>query len=276
MATRIELIRRMERAGATRIETVSFASPKHVPQMAGAEEICTALSQRSFGAIGLVLNERGLERALSCDLDEINVVAYAADGYARKNTGAGAEERNAEAIALVSRARHSGRRVSVTIAVAFGDPVDGRVPPERVVALAAACAAAGAGEIALGDTIGVGNPVMVEHLVPAVAAAAPDAAVRCHFHNTRNAGYANAVAAARAGAQTLDAAVGGFGGSPFSPGAGGNVATEDLTALLHGMGLATGIDPVQAASTGAWLANQLGHDRPPAMLGRATAFPGLV
>lgn len=274
MATRIELIRRLERGGATRIETASFASPKHVPQMAGAEEICAALSQRAFSAIGLVLNGRGLERALSCDLDEINVVAYAADGYSRKNTGAGADERNAEAIGLIAQAHQSGRRTSVTIAVAFGDPVDGPVAPERVVALAAACAAAGADEIALGDTIGVGNPVTVEDLVPAVAAVAPGAAVRCHFHNTRNAGYANAVAAARAGAQALDAAVGGFGGSPFSPGAGGNVATEDLAALLHGMGIATGVDPALAAATGVWLAEALGHERPPAMLGRATPLPG--
>src|SRR3990172_7734742 len=162
------------------MEPVSFASPKHVPQMAGAEEICAALTERSFAAIGLVLNGRGLERALSCDLDEINVVAYAADGYARKNTGAGAEERNAEAIEFVAQAREAGRRASVTIAVAFGDPVDGPVAPKRGVA-------AGAGEIALGDTIGVANPVTVEHLVPAVAAAAPSATVRCHFHNTRNA-----------------------------------------------------------------------------------------
>jgi len=276
VATRLELIRRMEQAGATRIETVSFASPKHVPQMAGAEEICAALTDRSFAAIGLVLNGRGLERALACDLDEINIVAYAADGYARKNTGAGADERNAEALELVTRARGAGRRTSVTIAVAFGDPIDGPVAPERVTALAAACAAAGADEIALGDTIGVGNPVAVERLVPAIAAAALGAKVRCHLHNTRNAGYANAVAAARSGAHALDAAVGGFGGSPFSPGAGGNVATEDLTALLHGMGLATGIDPVRAAAAGVWLAERLGHDRPPAMLGRATAFPGPV
>jgi hydroxymethylglutaryl-CoA lyase len=274
VATRIELIRRMERAGATRIETVSFASPKHVPQMAGAEEICSALADRSFAAIGLVLNARGLERALACDLDEINVVAYAADGYARKNSGAGATERNAEALELVARARETGRRTSVTIAVAFGDPVDGAVAPAHVIALAAAYAAAGAGEIALGDTIGVGNPAAIEYLLPAVAAAASGASVRCHFHNTRNAGYANAVAAARSGARALDAAVGGFGGSPFSPGAGGNVATEDLVSLLHGMGIATGVDPIQTAATGAWLAERLGYDRPPAMLGRATAFPG--
>ncbi len=262
----------MERAGGKRIETVSFADPRRVPQMAGAEDICSALQSRAFSSIGLVLNERGLDRALGCELDEINLVAYGSTGYAEKNTGQGADERNREVRAMVGRAREAGRRVSVTIAVAFGDPVEGAVPMARVVELAAGFAAAGAGEIALGDTIGVANPVGVESLVPAVAAAA-GVAVRCHFHNTRNAGYANAVAAVRSGAASLDAAVGGYGGSPFSPGAGGNVATEDLVALLRGMGIETGIDPALAAATGTWLAGQLGHDHPPAMLARAAPFP---
>ncbi len=236
--------------------------------MAGAEEICAAVTDRSFSAIGLVLNERGLARALACDLDEINCVAYASDGYAHKNSGASAAMRNAETATLVTRAREAGRRSSVTIAVAFGDPIDGTVPPERVAALATEFAAAGADEIALGDTIGVGDPIRVEQLVMAVRAAASPATVRCHFHNTRNAGYANSVAALRAGAHALDASVGGFGGSPFSPGAGGNVATEDLTALLRAMGVEVTIDPWSAAETGTWLAGLLGHEQAPAMLGR--------
>ena len=263
----------MERAGAGRIETVSFAHPGHVPQMAGAEEICALLTERSFSAIGLVLNERGLDRALGCDLDEVNFVAYAADGYSLKNSGAPASERNAEAAGLVARAKVAGRQTSVTIAVAFGDPFDGAVPPEHVAELSAVFATAGADEITLGDTIGAGNPVAVEHLVPVVIAAIGNSGVRCHFHNTRNAGYANAVAAARCGVTALDASVGGFGGSPFSPGAGGNVATEDLTALLHEMGIPTSIDPWLAADTGTWLAGALGHDRAPAMLG-SVARPG--
>ncbi len=270
---RVDLIRRMERAGARRIETVSFADPRRVPQMAGAEEVCAALGTRGFSAIGLVLNERGLDRALECDLDEINLVAYGADGYARKNTGADATERNREVLAMAERAAGSGRQVSVTIAVAFGDPVDGAVPPQAIIELATRCAAAGASEIALGDTIGVGTPQAVEELVPAVAAVSSGGSVRCHFHNTRNAGYANAVAAARSGAAALDAAVGGYGGSPFSPGAGGNVATEDLVALLESMGISTGIDAVEAAGVGVWLAARLGHDQPPAMLSRAVPRP---
>ena len=137
------------------METVSFAHPGHVPQMAGAEEICAELGDRSFSAIGLVLNQRGMERALSCDLDEINLVAYASDGYAEKNTGAGAAARNTEAAGLVAAAGAEGRRTSVTISVAYGDPVDGPVPAARVAEIAAEMADAGTDEISLGDTIGV-------------------------------------------------------------------------------------------------------------------------
>ena len=271
--TKVELIRRLEAAGARRIEVVSFANPDLVPQMAGAEEVCAALTARSFSAIGLVLNDRGLERAFACDLDEINLVAYASNGYAERNSGATAVRRNTEAAQLAASATAADRRVTVTIAVAFGDPIDGTVSPERVVDIAAAMAAAGAVEIALGDTIGVAVPPAVDRLVTAVRRALPATGIRCHFHNTRNAGYANAFAAMSAGCSALDAAVGGFGGSPFSPGAGGNVATEDLTAMLRRAGIDTAIDPERAAEIGAWLAAQLGHDSPPAMTGRAAAWP---
>ena len=232
--------------------------------MAGAEDVCAALEDRGFSAIGLVLNGRGLDRALVCDLDEINFVAYASDGYSEKNSGAFAEERNAEAASLLGRARDAGRSAAVTISVAFGDPVEGRVPPERVADLAARFNDAGAEEIALGDTIGVATPDAVEHLLGTIRQTT-GARLRCHFHTTRNSGYANAIAALKADVDALDSSVGGFGGSPFSPGAGGNVATEDLTAMLASMGVSTGIDPAQAASTGEWLAT--------AMLGRVPAWP---
>ena len=273
MAVRVDLIRRLEAAGARRIETVSFANPERVPQMAGAEGICAALSTRSFSAIGLVLNERGLDRAATCDLDEINFVAYAADGYAMKNSGAPAAQRNAEAADLVAAAKATGRRTTVTISVTFGDPLDGPVPPERVVGIASLMAEAGVDEIALGDTIGVAVPTAVATLVAALRKDVPATAIRGHFHNTRNAGYANAFAAVAAGCDALDAAVGGFGGSPFSPGAGGNVATEDLTAMLERSGVATGIDSSEMARVGLWLASRLGHDAPPAMSGRTVPWP---
>lgn len=273
MEDRVELVRRLEAAGADRIETVSFAHPTRVPQMAGAEEICAALGGRSFSAIGLVLNERGLDRALTCDLDEVNLVAYASDGYAERNSDATAERRNAEAQELVARATEAGLAASVTISVAFGDPVEGRIPAERVAVIAERMAEAGAGEIALGDTIGVAVPSTVASTMAAVRPQIGAARLRCHFHNTRNTGYANAVAAVAAGVDALDASVGGYGGSPFSPGAGGNLATEDLTAMLTEMGVDHPIDSGAMAEVGVWLAERLGHDRPPAMLSRAARWP---
>jgi hydroxymethylglutaryl-CoA lyase len=271
--TRVELIRRLEAAGATRIETVSFAHPRLVPQMDGAEAICDALGERSFSAIGLVLNEKGLERALATDLDEVNLVAYASDGYADKNSGAKAEVRNAEVSALVGRAKGAGLRVSVTISVAFGDPIDGPVPADRVAGIAQTLGEAGVDEIALGDTIGVAVPFDVGRLVAMVAAAAPGVRTRCHFHNTRNTGYANAFAAVTAGVHALDASIGGFGGSPFSPGAGGNIATEDLTWMLERSGMATGLDRERLTEIGQWLAKRLGHESPQSMLAKAGRWP---
>ncbi len=252
---------------------MSFAHPERVPQMEGAEEICASLADRSVSSIGLVLNERGMQRALGCDLDEINCVAYASDGYAGKNTGASATDRNLEAARLIEQAKSAGRKASVTISVAFGDPVEGSIPAARVAGIAAAMAEAGADEIALGDTIGVADPNSVRVMIDAVSGAAGDLPTRCHFHNTLNAGYANALAARDAGVAALDAAVGGFGGSPFSPGAGGNVASEDLVALLARMGIETGLDPTVLAATGVWLARSLGYQEPPAMLGRVPAWP---
>jgi len=163
--------------------------------------------------------------------------------------------------------------VTVTIAVAFGDPIEGPVPPERVVEIAAAMSAAGAHEIALGDTIGVAVPSAVRTLLGSLTERLPGTPLRCHFHNTRNTGYANAFAAVEAGADTLDGSVGGFGGSPFSPGAGGNVATEDLVLMLERDGISTGIDGSAMAETGIWLAGMLGHEGPKAMAGQATAWP---
>jgi hydroxymethylglutaryl-CoA lyase len=241
--------------------------------MAGAEEICKALGDRAFAAIGLVLNERGMERALACDLDEINLVAYASDGYAMKNTNAPAATRNDEVADLITASRYAGKPATVTITVAFGDPVEGRVPIERVADIAQLMAEAGADEIALGDTIGAGVPTTVHQVLDAVAKAVGDTPLRCHFHNTRNTGYANAATALDFGVATLDSAVGGYGGSPFSPGAGGNLATEDLTAMLTEMGIDHGVDTSAMTQTGIWLAEQLGHDHPPAMLSRAAGWP---
>lgn len=274
VATRLELIRRCAAAGARRIEVCSFAHPKLLPQMAGAEEIAAAIDpDRTWSAIGLVLNTRGLERALATDLDEINFVGYASDGYAGKNTGATAEVRNAEAAELIGAARAGAKRTSITIAVSFGDPIEGVVPVDRLAAIAARFAEAGVDEIAMGDTAGVATPADVAERLAAVRTAAAGTPLRLHFHNTHNTGYANVVAALEAGIEALDASVGGFGGSPFSPGAGGNVATEDVVWILDRMGVETGLDAASLAGTGTWIAGELGHDGADAMLDRAGPWP---
>jgi hydroxymethylglutaryl-CoA lyase len=257
-AVRVELITRLAAAGVRRIEVASFVDPRLVPQMEGAEEICAALpADRSWSAIGLVLNGKGLERALDTGLDEINIVAYASDGYSERNTGAPAARRNRQAAELVSAARHGGRRVTVTIAVAFGDPLEGDLPSRRIADLAAAMSEAGADEINLGDTIGVAVPELVAERVGAVRRAAPKAAVRCHFHDTHHTGYANVYAALAAGVETLDGSVGGHGGSPLHPGAGGNVATEDLVWMLERSGFDTGLERDRLIDTAQWLSAEL-------------------
>ena len=272
--TRLDLIARCAAAGAARIEVCSFAHPKLLPQMAGAEEIVAAIDpDRRWSAIGLVLNERGMERALATSLDEVNLVGYASDGYAGKNTAASAKDRNAEARRMIPAAKAAGKRVSVTIAVSFGDPVEGEVPVSRLAGIAAEFAEAGADEIALGDTAGVGTPKDVVERLDAVRDAANGVAIRLHFHNTHNTGYANVIAALHAGVDALDTSVGGFGGSPFSPGAGGNVATEDVVWMLERMGVQTGMDAAALAATGTWLAGELGHAQAQGMLDRAGPWP---
>ncbi len=268
------LIRRLASAGAARIEVASFVRPDRVPQMAGAEEICAGLDpDRTWSAIGLVLNRRGLERALAASLDEVNLVAYASDGYSLRNTGRPAADRNEEVAALATEAVAAGCRAGVTVAVAFGDPVDGDVPVSQVADLAAALWEAGATELNLGDTIGAAVPSMVGDRIAAVREAAPDLSVRCHFHNTRNNGFANVMAALDAGVDAIDSSIGGYGGSPFSPGAGGNVATEDLVWMLERMGRDTGMDLRGLMATSVWLAEHLGDGQPRSMLPRVGPFP---
>ena len=260
-AVRAELCDRLAAAGVPRVEAVSFVNPKRVPQMAGAEEVMAAIDRRP-GTIyaGLVLNERGYERAVAAGVDEVHYAFPVTDEFAARNqntTVAGAIETSA---GIVSRAREDGRRVTVTLSVAFGCPFEGAVDPARVLGIAERVAATTPDEIVLADTIGVGVPSQVDRLVAGtVELGVP---VGCHFHNTRNTGFANAVAAIDAGATVLDASLGGTGGCPFAPRATGNIATEDLVYLLHGMGHETGIDLDALIGHAVWLGEQLGKELP--------------
>ena len=270
-AVRAELCDRLAAAGLKRMEAASFVNPKLVPQMAGAEEVMAAL-HRKPGTVyaGLVLNEKGYDRALAAGVDEIHYAFSAADEFGRRNQNATTAEGLKTALALVARARSDRMPITVTVSVAFGSPFDGPVAAEEVLQIVEHLMAVPPDEICLADTIGVGVPSQVHELVR--GARAMGAAVGAHFHNTRNTGYANAVAAVEEGVVSLDASAGGAGGCPFAPNATGNIATEDLVYLLRGLGLETGIDLDSLIDTSRWLGAQLGKELP-GMLARAGDYP---
>jgi len=258
---KLEMIQRLEAAGAKRMEVVSFVNPKRVPQMAGAEEIMAALPHKEGRSrIGLVLNLRGWERCLDAGCDEANVVVCATDGFGIRNQGASVEEQIATLAHIMGARRKEDPPVSMTVSVAFGCPFDGEVPEERVVEIVKAAADMRVAEIALADTIGVADPWTVKKRVEAARKAAGNIPLRLHFHDTRNTGLANAFAGVEAGVDVLDASVGGLGGCPFAKGATGNVATEEVVYMLHGMGIETGIDLDQLIDAGVYINEALGRE----------------
>ncbi len=270
---KVKLVLKVAAAGARRIEAVSFVNPRAVPQMADAEAVLQGLKDeadlRAEGVklIGLVLNRRGFDRAAAAGVDEVNFVVVASETFSRRNQGASIAETLDQIAGAVPAAAHA------TIAAAFGCPFEGEVAEAEVGRLAAELAGFGVEEIAIADTIGVGDPASVVRRLGVVRAAAPGARLRCHFHNTRNTGLANAYAAWTAGAQALDTSLGGIGGCPFAPAATGNIATEDTLYMLHRMGVATGYDLEAAIAAAGWLGERLGETVLPGMLGRAGLFP---
>ena len=273
---KIALIERAIALGVRRIEVASFVNPKRVPQMADAEAVIAGAPARpGLTRIGLVLNQRGAERALATDVEELGAVAVATDTFAIRNQGQSSDESVAVAIEIVAMAKAAGRSAQVTLSAAFGCPFEGEVDPARIVAMAARVAEARPREIALADTIGCGVPAQVTALVARVRSVIGDIPLRAHFHNTRNTGLANAWAAYLAGVTTLDASLGGLGGCPFAPKATGNIPTEDLLFLLSRSGVETGLDLDGAIAAGQWLADLMGRPLP-AMVSRAGSFPPAV
>ncbi|HYI73891.1 MAG TPA: hydroxymethylglutaryl-CoA lyase [Gaiellaceae bacterium] len=269
--TRTELARRLLATGVPAIEIASFVDPRRVPQMAHAEEVVAGVGAES-GAVraGLALNERGYERLVSTGLDEVRFSFGVTESFNGRNQGATVEESVATAAGIVSRARRDGLRSTVTLSVAFGCPFEGEIEPARVRELAGRVAESGPDTIVLADTIGVAVPSAVHSLVSAVAELGLP--VGGHFHNTRNTGYANALAAVEAGAVVLDASVGGLGGCPFAPNATGNIATEDLVYALEREGIATGVDLDALIGVSVWIAETLGR-RLEGQVYRAGTFP---
>ncbi|MGQ2989646.1 MAG: hydroxymethylglutaryl-CoA lyase [Brevundimonas sp.] len=277
-AVRVELVRRLEAAGARRIEAVSFVHPKYVPQMAGAEAVMAELShQAGRSRIGLVLNAKGYDRALTTAVDEVNVSVAATDGFGLKNQGLDLAGQQAMLEEIVAR-RHNAQageaapKLSVTISCVWGCPFDGEVSVDQVAGLVGRIAALGVEEIALADTIGVADPWAVTKKVEAARKAAPDSTLRLHFHDTRNTGLANAYAGVQAGIDVLDASVGGIGGCPFAPGATGNVATEDLVYMLERAGFETGYVLDVLIETARWIGERIGRPAPSA-LSRSGGWP---
>jgi hydroxymethylglutaryl-CoA lyase len=270
---KVELITQLVAAGAKRVEAVSFAHPKLVPAMADAEAVMERVPRPAdVSYAGLILNRRGLDRALGTGVHEVNVVVGVTDSFSRRNQNVPTDEAMRQAVEVIDAAKAAGLFTTLTLSVAFGCPFEGEVPVERVVALAANGAAAGVDEIALGDTIGVGVPAQVRDLTARTRDAIGDRPLRYHFHNTRNTGFANAYAAVLDGVTVLDASAGGIGGCPFAPNATGNIATDDLVYLLERSGLSTGYDLERLLPTARYLAEQLGHGVP-ALLPKAGIFP---
>ncbi len=271
---KVHFIESLIGAGARRIEIASFVNPKLVPQMADAEEVTERVSPREgVTRIGLALNERGLERALRTRIDEIGAVAVATDSFGKRNQNQTWAESVEVSKAIVRGAKAAGRTAQVTISVTFGCPFEGEVPLDRVVKIAAALAEAGPREIALADTIGAAAPGQVKRTIDAVRAAIGDVPLRCHFHNTRNTGLANAWAAYESGVTRLDASTGGIGGCPFAPKATGNIPMEDLVYLLERSGVATGYDLSRLIALAPWLSERLRLNPLPALVSRAGGFP---
>lgn len=271
-AAKVEYAERAFAAGLRRVELTSFVHPRAVPQMADAEGVFVGV-RAGEGRVrsALVLNLRGVERAVAAGAEDLNCVLVASETFSRRNQGMGVEDTLAEISRMISAV---DLPVCVTIATAFGCPFEGPVAEGRVLALAEQAAQLGAGEISLADTIGVGTPDQVERLVRGLADVAPGVRRRAHFHNTRNTGYVNAVAAVAAGVDALDTATGGIGGCPFAPGATGNIATEDLLYLLRGMGVGTGVSVPAVVETAQWLQGKLGGGPLPGQLSRAGDWPG--
>lgn len=274
-AEKIELVTRSIDAGIRRIEVTSFVHPLKVPQMADAEAVMAGVPRvPGVKYAGLVMNARGLDRALAAGVDEVDIVVVATDTFAGKNQGVTSQESIRIAAELVAAARAANVASTITVGAAFGCPFEGEVPLDRLTSIITEVVAAGPDEIALADTIGVAVPSDITERVAIMRSLAPASVpLRLHLHDTRHTGVANAVAAVAAGITVLDSSIGGAGGCPFAPKATGNVATEDLIYLFNRMRISTGVDLDLIIQAAIWLEERLGKSLPGA-LSRAGDFPG--
>ena len=262
-------------AGLREIETTSLVSPKAVPQLADAERLLAALDRRPEVRYPvLVPNQRGLARAVEAGVDAICLITAATDSYVRHNIGMSQEESLAAFEPMAAEARQRGWWIRGYVSTAFGCPYEGEVEASAVLAVAERLRAMGVDELAISDTLGVAGPADVQRVLGALTAAGigPDM-IGLHFHDTRGTALANVIAALEAGVTTFDASTGGTGGSPFAPGAAGNLATEDLIYLLDRQGLRHGVDLDAVLDAARFIGLSLGRREPGSKLGRAGGWP---
>jgi hydroxymethylglutaryl-CoA lyase len=250
--TKVRFIDALSDAGLPVIEATSFVNPKAIPQLADADEVMRAIKRRpGTRYAALVPNERGLERALAAGATEVAVFTAASEEFNRRNINATIDESIDRFVPVVKRAKQDGIRVRGYISMCFGSPFKETIAPARVVEVAMRLDAVGIDEISIGDTIGVATPNQVVELVALLAARLDIGRLAMHFHDTRGTALANVLASLEAGISIFDSSAAGLGGCPYAPGASGNLATEDLLYMLHGMGIKTGVtlEGVVAAST---------------------------
>ena len=260
-AAKVELIDRLSRTGLRSIEATAFVSPKWVPQMADAAEVLAGIERMAGIAYPvLVPNEQGYARARDAGADEVAVFTAASEAFNLRNTNASIAQSLERFAPVLERARADGVRVRGYVSTVLGCPYQGEVPLADVVRVARSLHAMGCYEISLGDTIGVGTPAKARAMLQAVAGEVPMAALAIHFHDTYGQALANVLACLEDGVAVVDSAVSGAGGCPYAKGASGNVASEDVVYMLHGMGIRTGIDLGALAETGRWLAGLLGRE----------------
>ncbi|TVL62794.1 hydroxymethylglutaryl-CoA lyase [Shewanella algae] len=257
---KIALIEALADAGVKRIEAASFVSPKWVPQMADSGEVLRGISRRAGVCYSaLTPNLKGLELALDAGADEVAVFAAASEGFSQKNINCSIEESIARFEPLLSRANEQGIRVRGYVSCVLGCPYDGEIAPAEVARVADILHQLGCYEISLGDTIGVGTPLKARKMVETVAERVPVERLALHFHDTYGQALANILACLETGVSVIDTSVAGLGGCPYAKGASGNLASEDLVYMLHGMGIDTGIDLNKLARAGRQISQQLGR-----------------
>ncbi|HSE10459.1 MAG TPA: hydroxymethylglutaryl-CoA lyase [Nocardioidaceae bacterium] len=261
--TKAEFIRRLVDAGLPIVEATSFVHPKWVPQLADAAELIDLLGEPAVPMPVLVPNERGLDRAIEKGVKHIAIFGSATETFAQRNLNRSLDEQFAMFEPTVRRARDEGMDVRAYVSMCFGDPWEGEVPIDQVVAVGKRLYDLGASQLSIGDTIGVGTPGHVTALLAAFnEAGLSNGGLAMHFHDTYGQALSNTQAALLAGVTTFDASTGGLGGCPYAESATGNLATEDLVWMLDGLGIETGVDLAKLVETSAWMAEQLGRPSP--------------